>query len=1155
MAAAAAAPAWLPVHSAGEGAVALLPPAHVFVDVASSSTAAPASAPAETRATHLIFLVDASASMIDIWPAVAAAINRVTAVRQHAHVLKWATVGTVRSSPLVADFSDCAMVDSAAGMGTGFSTNLAAAARVLADHLRTLVARGARRFFVIFVSDGDGDEHGLDDACATARATVDAVGGLLELTVLGVGAAFPTAVAMRIRAALHSGRPSIPPLAIVGGPDDMAPALASLEPHYRLRWSTVQLPRRVARATPWGAPTDLLTEGVVYLLPADTTTLRVSAAATTASADDGDGDHTTDGRLAAGVDYPLRLVEWTEPTLATAAKQWSWALQVASLDGDAPDAADAPSDGTSGRKVVAARATSALRIFDAAAAPMAAAAATRAVADCRVRVAERVRRQAAARSRHMLATLGGELRRLASGHSLAGLSDVEMAQRLAIGTMEGKHHAAALSWKGLDADAFGARRDSFLRLLANPAAVAAVAAAASAEEAAGLRSAVSLEGNADVLSQPDLATAVAAVSSQYFLVDVLPLVGLAVRVGRTSAGMINPWALRVDATALHTPVLDTASLVALSAAGEAAATEGGLRASRGVVASLSTGGDSTETVNAVVAVVADSASAAAMRPFLTSPLYQLLHTYTACGNADTADAVAHPALLSATVCYLLGARHAAAAAAAEKVTEAAAAATVESRTASGEGRGEGRAAATAEPARPFSEALSRLLLTLRELYPRLEKYVHALAAAPTAAVVTAHASLATTCAGMTKPLALSLAWRDRLADTPCRRAAVSAVVREWVARAIGTYRRSVSEWFSLRDPVVTLTATASGETIDDVAAAVAALHPPVTSYYTIREAVTAATVTPPVIPSVTHAGVDVNRTALWAARDGGVTLAAVEEWARELLGDRAWAVGDEELAAAAAAALRATSSYDRYCRSPADAAADVAWVQDQLERSATASAVAAASDDITAAVTASWRGTVAAAHAGAGAAMPRSWAALTAARHARPHPHPADRLDGRGGDDGDGDGGGDDGSGDGSGDTTPTAPAWTPATAGYRPAVGFTARACTAPGCPWYLVLVPRHQLGHHIADTSELPLGGATALSIATAAAVRRNVTDPTALANAVVGGAHLQFPSTAKARSLAAIADDDAAMAQLTQVVVAQAVAYRELFGEAAHEDRGEG
>lgn len=209
------------------------------------------------------------------------------------------------------------------------------------------MARGARRFLAILVTDGHGADAGLDAATAAARGVVGAAGAVLELTALGIGAAFPTALAMRIRTALHGGGPSMPPLTVVDGARRCG---------CRCRW----------RAPPRGGP---------------------------------------------------------PPT--TCLRGWCTCCP-------------AHPDGTPGAR--------------------------------RPRQRRRRHRRAAARGRHTLAALRGELRRLADGHSLTGLSCGAMAQPLSIGTMEVKHHAAAAAWKGLvDADAYGERRDGFLALLSDPA--------------------------------------------------------------------------------------------------------------------------------------------------------------------------------------------------------------------------------------------------------------------------------------------------------------------------------------------------------------------------------------------------------------------------------------------------------------------------------------------------------------------------------------------------------------------------------------------------------------------------------------------------------------------------------------------------------------
>lgn len=86
----------------------------------------------------------------------------------------------------------------------------------------------------------------------------------------------------------------------------------------------------------------------------------------------------------------------------------------------------------------------------------------------------------------------------------------------------------------------------------------------------------------------------------------------------------------------------------------------------------------------------------------------------------------------------------------------------------------------------------------------------------------------------------------------------------------------------------------------------------------------------------------------------------------------------------------------------------------------------------------------------------------------------------------------------------PHPPPWTPTGAGCRPGVGIAAAACTAAGCPWwYLVLARRSAGGAHRADAATAGGGGGhAALSRATAAAVRREVTPAGVIGEAALGG-----------------------------------------------------
>ncbi|OSX80415.1 hypothetical protein BU14_0052s0031 [Porphyra umbilicalis] len=105
-----------------------------------------------------------------------------------------------------------------------------------------------------------------------------------------------------------------------------------------------------------------------------------------------------------------------------------------------------------------------------------------------------------------------------------------------------------------------------------------------------------------------------------------------------------------------------------------------------------------------------------------------------------------------------------------------------------------------------------------------------------------------------------------------------------------------------------------------------------------------------------------------------------------------------------------------------------------------------------------------------------------------------------------------------------------------------------APGCPWYLTLVPAGELGAHAAAASQVPVArGHTALSTAVAASVRAGVTDVDAVVRAVVSGRHLRYADArgGAVAALAAAAADGAAAAALRATVVRQMEAYGELLG----------
>lgn len=580
--------------------------------------------PSEDSSSDLtIFLVDASGSMGSIWPHVARAINTFSGTRPGIHVLKWANEGTVRREGLKEDLLECLAVDERRGEGIGLGTNITAALTLLRNFLYKLVQEHRLlSALVVFVSDGHGSMIGLDSVCEDIRQMMDATGVKIEMTTLGIGAGFPTHIAMSVRNHLHSGRENVPLVSVVVEMNEFQEALDGLREYTAPRTVEVMVDTEV-RAAPWAEFTKSVQSGVTVLLPADTSRLELCS----------DSEHHV---------VTVDVQPWSEENLISFAKQLTWQLQAMALQGSVP------------KDEVKARAKAALEIVACAddevrsvdtakerklAGPADSVAVKKSVFD-------RIMRKKVTTSRFLLRALRKELRELVDGSPLDLLTDEQLKQRLAIGTMVGKFHDRAMSFKALSVEDFMGRVCEFVALLKEPEKIAAVAALADAEEEAGLRSAFSLESNADVWAQDQLVDALEKMTSQYALVECLPLVGLAVNVLRTSASMINPWAARITHMSMMTPVLDSLSILTLDDG--AAVTSGA-----GLQASLNLGEGEKEVVNAICSVVCSKQHAEAAGPFLTSRLYQVLHTHSTCGNCDTSDVASHPALLAAVICFLL----------------------------------------------------------------------------------------------------------------------------------------------------------------------------------------------------------------------------------------------------------------------------------------------------------------------------------------------------------------------------------------------------------------------------------------------------------------------------------------------------------------------
>lgn len=881
----------------------------------------------DEHSSELIFLVDSSGSMCSVWSEVARSINEVYNSRRNTHILKWANGGTVRREGLMEDARACAMVDERRGENVGWGTNITAAAQLLRNFVKKLALKRQTAALIVFVSDGHGDTQGLEEECRDIRKETDAARLTLEMTTLGIGCGFPTHIAMSIRNHLHSGRANLPLISIVADQGDFQEALEGLSEFTQPRNVAVKiLDSTELRTSPWSEASKSVELGVNVLLPADTVSLKI-----------GPCEGFKGQSKIKELEVSVQTEPWNEENIVVFAKQLTWQLQAMSLKGEITS------------EIVKQRAQTAFQIVSTAADEVTAnEAARKKMAECtdtgkRSSVFDRVARKKTGTTRLVLNALRKELRELVDGSPLDSLSDEQLKQRLAIGTMEGKFHERAMSFKGLSGDDFMERVREFISLLRDENKVKDAVALANVEEEAGLRSAFTLESNVDVWEQEQLVEALEKLTSQYALVECLPLIGLAVNVVRTSASMINPWASRVDHMSTLTPVLDSLSILTLDG-GKAQLFKDGLKAF------LNLGEDETEVVNAICCVVCSTEHAAVSRPFLTSRLYQVLHTHNTCGNVDTSDATSHPAMLAAVACYFLDQKY----------------------------------SGLAKDSTWFKMSL----LSLRTLYPSYgvqgeRGYVSALIRDSGEAVVTESPGIRTKCPSMSKPIALSLSWMREI-PVDSRQAIFANIVKEWVGRVVGS-RRSISDWFSLTEVRTRMLESESGQevSVDSIAARLDVMR-----FYTTVAALKAL---PDVVPTlraeVRFASLQFDRDNLLRedSRDGAVSFKTLVQFGRLFLEKRFAedhdVISESDLKRYVVHAVRYSSSLDRCQHHPSDSFEE-ALATAPLVREVKRTLVTALRDDVRAAVKARWKEAMSVVHP-QGTTHPLSLSQLQEARAAR----------------------------------------------------------------------------------------------------------------------------------------------------------------------------
>lgn len=827
--------------------------------------------------SHLIFLLNSSATMKHYWPYVARGVNEVLRRRRNTHILKFAHDGVVRTSPLEEELVYCRNVDLQAGKDPGFVTSITSGAKVLREQVQMLaLSLNVRHIIVILVSNEQGDTVGMENHLEQAVRAAGEANITMEMSTIGIGSAFPTRIAMRMRNILHNGRNGVPLCSIVEDKTEFIEALQGLNQFIEAALTNarlISLSCRV-RTQPWDGTQQVVARNVSFIMDSSVRSVQLQL-------DDGIKQ-----------EFTVEQNPWTMDDLILITKQYTWALQTASMHRNI--SADE----------LKVRATQALEIVMYSYNSIEKEDVSR-----RKRVSERVAAKKQCDDQMLLDALLKELRLLREGTTLDNLSDVELAQRLAIGTMEGRFHQRTLKWKGLDAEDFSNRLNQFRALLADPRSVDAVRQYRKAEVDAGLRCAVALETNAEILTQSDLSDALAEVSSQYFLVDVLPLCGLAINVKRSNVSGINPWMVRVTGTAPLTPVVSTAALRAMAGTG----TKGELSACDG----------KPHTVNAVCALATNANHANALRPFLSSKLYQILHTHNACGNLDIVYSYSHLALLSSVICYLLD-----------------------------------------QHRKGFNMGtwLEYALVTLRELYrtrfgPVGGGYMEKLIANPKLAVVTASPEIETNCKCMSKPIALAIAWEASIPNVQSvRLEIVNRVVSEWVGRAVGQ-RRMAHDWFELSKLSATVFVTGDNEFFTPAVAVARFYAKGVKKYYTSQEVrrhmsrlISKATVI------VTHDGIKVKMDKFKeTCFEGPVSFTTVEQFARTLLGDSEWKLDENRLVPYLVHALEYVSSIDRAKNFIEPLQTTTYSITNSLEKEAKTAHRASLLEKVNEAVTEAWR--------------------------------------------------------------------------------------------------------------------------------------------------------------------------------------------------------
>lgn len=535
------------------------------------------SRPASTS-TRVFFLVDASGSMTGVWKPLSAAINRITeGLGDRLTVLTFSsTAHEVDSRVLSSNINDhhCS------------GTCIWPGVQLLIKSIEERVAPNETAT-VVFVSDGEGESM---DYLMTCFAGLPSMSQHLNFLCWGIGRGFPTGLAMALRDKLHRGPADTPPVFLMEEQSQIEQQATDIQGRFEFKATALST---AVRGFPWdAAPKAEGYSGSWVSIPAADAPDRLSMA--------------PDEKLLAAADaWTLVRQPLTNEVAMALAKQWTGRLQLASL--------------TESAESLHPRATIAVDLLR----RMKDIVETKEVPqkeDLTVTVLKRL--QKAQKGTVIdLATFINELEKIRMGDILLNLSDQERAQRLKIGTVTGKYHNKAMELRGLSGSDFTEMKKNFTTVLTeHPLPVGL--------ETSQHASVVTLETVASVLSQADLATAVAECPSAFHWVEACPLVGQAVNIFRSQGSMINPYLLEIKSIGRVGACLDSLTLIENSGS-----------------YTLPTGDGTSETITAVVPLF-NKAKDAALAPYLRTKLFHLLVHYQAVGNVDTFDGNSYLAILA-----------------------------------------------------------------------------------------------------------------------------------------------------------------------------------------------------------------------------------------------------------------------------------------------------------------------------------------------------------------------------------------------------------------------------------------------------------------------------------------------------------------------------